>query len=137
MNSEKFLTRRIFAGFIDYTIILSISFIYISIFGKMNDDGEYSVTGIKTLPILVFWFIYLCLIETFLNATLGNYIVKLKPVDLNTGKEINLKQSFLRHCVDIIDMFAFGIVAIIIIKNSEKSQRLGDLLAKTKVVKVQ
>ncbi len=137
MNSEKFLTRRIFAGFIDYTIILSISFIYISIFGKINDDGEYSVTGIKTLPIVLFWFTYLCLIETFLNATLGNYIVKPKPVDLNTGKEINLKQSFLRHCVDIIDMFAFGIVATIIIKNSEKSQRLGDLLAKAKVVKVQ
>ena len=62
--------------------------------------------------------------------------MKLKPVDLNTEKNIDFKQSFLRHLLDPIDMSLFGLVGIIIIKNSPESQRLGDLLAKTKVIKL-
>jgi len=135
LKTEKFITRRIIAGLIDYTIILSVTYCYIYIFGEMNSDGEYSVNGIKTFPIILFWLIYICGIELTLDSTLGNYIVKLKPVDLETESKITFKQSFLRHIVDPVDMFFFGIVAIITIKNSNESQRLGDLLAKTKVLK--
>ena len=136
MNTEKHLIRRIFAGIIDYSIVLTLTYIYILIFGEKNDTGEYSVNGLKTIPIFIFWFIYFCIIETALNATFGNFLLKLKPVDLKTEKNITLKQSFLRHLMDPIDMFFFGLVAIIIIKNSQESQRLGDLLAKTKVLKL-
>lgn len=83
---------------------------------------------------MLFWFVYLCVIETTCSSTLGNFIVQLKPVDLQTGNKITLKQSFLRHIVDVLDMFFFGLVAFIIIKSSNESQRLGDLLAKTKVI---
>lgn len=71
-----------------------------------------------------------------MKSTFGNYVVGLKPVDLKTEKNINFKQSFLRHIVDLLDMMFFGIVAIVIIRNSKESQRLGDLLAKTEVVKI-
>lgn len=135
MSTEKFITRRILAGLIDYTIIFALTYFYIYQFGEINSEGAYSVSGIKTFPIVIFWFIYICVIETTLNSTLGNYIVGLQPIDLITENKINLKQSFLRHIVDILDMFFFGLIAIITIKNSKESQRLGDLLAKTKVVK--
>lgn len=135
MNNQKFIFRRIIAGLIDYSMFFVMTYLYIYKFGEINSDGEYSVNGIRTIPILIFWFLYFCVIETTLNATLGNYIVKLKPVGIHNNENINLKQSFLRHIVDSIDMFLFGIVAIIIIKNSNESQRLGDLLAKTKVIK--
>jgi len=136
LNPNKFITKRIIAGIIDYTVIFSATFIYISQFGELNSEGAYSVNGIKTIPVFLFWLIYICGIETILNSTLGNYIVKLKPIDLKTGRNITFKQSFLRHIVDIIDMQFLGLVAIIIIKNSSENQRLGDLLAKTKVVKI-
>ena len=136
MKTEKFITRRIIAGFIDYTIIFSLTAFYIFQFGEMNSEGAYTVNGIKVFPIIIFWLIYICGIETLLDSTLGNYIVGLKPVDLNTESKITFKQSFLRHIVDTIDMSFFGLVAIIIIKNSNESQRLGDLLAKTKVIKI-
>ena len=134
MTNEKFIFRRFLAGFIDYSIILGVIYYYIYTFGSLNPEGEYSVTGIETFPIMLFWFVYLCLVETTLNSTLGNFIVRLKPVDLQTENKITLKQSFLRHIVDVLDMIFFGLVAIIIIKNSNESQRLGDLLAKTKVI---
>lgn len=134
MKNKKFIFRRFLAGLIDYSIILVSSYYYIYIFGSINNEGGYSVTGIKTFPIMVFWFVYLCVIETTLSSTIGNFIIQLKPVDLQTGSRITLKQSFLRHIADALDMFFFGLVAIIIIKNSDESQRLGDLLAKTKVI---
>ena len=136
MKSEKFITRRIIAGIIDYSIIFAITSFYIYQFGEINSEGAYSVSGIKTFPIIIFWLLYICGTELTLDSTLGNYIAGLKPVDLETESKINFKQSFLRHILDIIDMFFFGLVAIIIIKNSSESQRLGDLLAKTKVVKI-
>ena len=91
---------------------------------------------LKVFSDKLFWILYFCLIETSLNATLGNYFLNLKPVDIKTENNVTFKQSFLRHLVDPIDMFFFGIVAIIIIKNSKESQRLGDLLGQTKVIKV-
>lgn len=134
MKNEKFIFRRYIAGFIDYSIILILTYFYIYNFGSSNNEGEYSVNGIKTFPIIIFWFVYFCIIEITFNSTLGNFIVRLKPIDLQTGNKIKLKQSFLRHIVDFLDMFFFGLIAIIIIKNSNESQRLGDLLAKTKVI---
>ncbi|SFJ76797.1 RDD family protein [Myroides guanonis] len=136
MNSEKFITRRIIAGIIDYTIIFSLTSLYIYIFGESDSEGTYNVSGIRTFPIFIFWLIYICIVEITLKSTLGNYIVGLKPIDLQTEKSINFKQSFLRHIVDLVDMMFFGIVAIMVIKNSKESQRLGDLLAKTKVVRI-
>ncbi|UOE42194.1 RDD family protein [Chryseobacterium suipulveris] len=136
MKKEKYLISRIIAGVIDYSIVLTLTCIYIFTFGEKNELGEYSVNGLKAIPIFIFWFFYFCVIESTLNSTLGNYLMKLKPVDLNTEKNIDFKQSFLRHLLDPIDMSLFGLVGIIIIKNSPESQRLGDLLAKTKVIKL-
>lgn len=136
MNSPKFLLRRIIAGLIDYFIIFSLILFYILYFGEENSEGEYSVNGVKAVPIFLFWFVYVCIVETTLHSTLGNYLLSLKPVDDKTEQNISLKQSVLRHIVDPIDMFCFGLVAIITITNSPESKRLGDLLAKTKVVRI-
>lgn len=135
MNQEKYILRRVLAALIDYTIIIFITFFYLKNFGELNNEGAYSVSGLKTLPIIIFWFVYFCVFETVLNSTLGNLIVGLKPIDINTKKNVTIKQSFLRHLVDPIDMMFFGLIGIILIKNSETNQRLGDILAKTKVVK--
>nr|WP_314490445.1 RDD family protein [uncultured Chryseobacterium sp.] len=136
MRKEKFLFRRITAGLIDYAVIFSVIFVYIQYFGEVNSEGEFYVSGIKVLPVFIFWFLYNCVIEVNLQSTFGNYLVQLKPVDEKTELDITIKQSFLRHLVDPIDMFFFGLVAIIIITSSPESKRLGDLLAKTKVVKI-
>lgn len=136
MRKEKFLFRRIIAGLIDYAVIFSVIFFYIQYFGEVNQEGEFYVSGVKVLPVFIFWFLYNCVIEVNLQSTFGNYVVQLKPVDEKTELEITIKQSFLRHLVDPIDMFFFGLVAIIIITGSPESKRLGDLLARTKVVKI-
>lgn len=38
--------------------------------------------------------------------------------------------------MDPVDMFAFGLVAIVTISNTERKQRVGDIWARTVIVKM-
>lgn len=105
--------------------------------GKPDSEGKYHLTGLPALLPTLFWFIFTVLMEQLTGATLGNGIMSLKPVhEKGANNKPDFFQSLKRHLLDPIDMFFFGIPAIIAIKNTPKKQRLGDLWAKTVVVKV-
>ncbi len=103
-------------------------------FGEETPEGGYHTEGLKSLPILIFWFLYFVLIEAYQGATLGHKALNLLVLNVADRKSITLTQAFKRHILDFIDIFYFGIPAIIAIKNTDKKQRLGDLWAKTIVV---
>lgn len=72
------------------------------------------------------------MIEAYYGATLGHQGFYLRVLSLNR-KNIGFKQALKRHLLDLIDFF-YGIPAIIVIKNSDRHQRIGDLWARTIVV---
>jgi len=75
--------------------------------------------------------------ETGFGGTLGNSIVGLKAIPMTgVNRKLTLSESFKRHILDPIDMTLLGLIAIIVIKNTAKNQRVGDLWAKTIVVKM-
>ena len=132
------LRIRFFAGFFDYLIVNIFSFAFTFSYGELNDEGGYTITGLLSFVPILFWFATIVLVEVFLGATLGNAIVGLQPKSLNrTSEKVSFVQSFKRHSLDLIDMFPFGIIGIIAIKNTEKNQRLGDIWANTIVVKIE
>lgn len=132
------LLKRFIAGLIDYLLVYGFFFAFVYAFGEPNNEGGYSVTGILSLIPFVFWFLIIVLTEVFLGATLGNALVGLKPQSLTKSNgELSLSQSIKRHLLDPIDMFPFGLVAIITIKNTDRNQRLGDIWAKTIVTEVE
>lgn len=134
-QTPKFIIRRFFAALIDYGVVFCFTFYFILAFGTPNDQGGYSVTGILALIPSFFWFIYVVMIEVFFNATIGNTIMQLKPKSLTTNHgNLNFSQSLKRHLLDLLDMFPFGLIGLITIKNTEKNQRLGDIWAKTTVI---
>ena len=136
MKEKKYIMERAIAGFIDYSIIIAITIFYIYTFSKPDHVGTYTVTGLLALTPFLLWLIYFILIEAILGATLGHIIIGLKPVHYNTEKPITLKQAAIRHLLDPVDyFFLFGLVGIFSIYSSPKSQRVGDLLARTKVLK--
>lgn len=107
---------------------------YVMYFGEPNDEGGYSVSGIKGLPLLAFWFLYFPGMEATRGQTIGHMITGLKVVTLS-GNSVSFGQAFKRRLLDAIDIFAtFGLVAFITVKNSERNQRVGDIWAKTIVV---
>lgn len=132
------LLKRFIAGLIDYLLVYGFFFAFVYAFGEPNNEGGYSVTGILSLIPFVFWFLIIALTEVFLGATLGNALVGLKPQSLTKSNgELSLSQSIKRHLLDPIDMFPFGLIAIITIKNTDRNQRLGDIWAKTIVTEVE
>ncbi|MDA3912556.1 MAG: RDD family protein [Bacteroidales bacterium] len=127
------LKKRIFATLIDYAIFILLTFLYIMFCGEDNGKGGKSIHGLLALVVPVFYFLYFVIIEAIYGGTFGHQAFELKVLTLDR-KEISFSQAFKRHLLDLIDFFFYGIPAIIAIKNSEKHQRIGDMLAKTVVV---
>ena len=71
--------------------------------------------------------------ECIVGATIGNLIIGLKPIPIGEKeRKLTFGESFKRHFLDSLD---FSPIGYLIIKNTEKNQRIGDLWAKTIVVK--
>jgi uncharacterized RDD family membrane protein YckC len=127
------LKKRIIATILDYSIVLIPTYVYIMFFGHDNDEGGKTVDGLIALPIPIFWFIYLVVVEGFNGATLAHQALYLKVTTFDR-KEIQFTQALKRHLLDPVDIFFWGIPGLIAIKNTDKHQRLGDLWAKTIVI---
>lgn len=135
MIYRPYLLRRFIAGFVDYLLIYGFSYLFALNFGESNGNGSYSLNGIVGLVPILVWVVMTVVLEQTAGATLGNGIAGLRPLDVSGKYKPHLFQSLKRHLLDPIDMFFFGVVAIVAIKNSPKHQRLGDQWAKTIVVK--
>jgi len=136
LKTEPNIGKRIIAGFIDYLIIFIFFFIYIYAFGEPNEEGGYSVSGLLALVPIIFWGIMTVGLEVGFGGTLGNSIAGIKAIPKSgINRKLTFGESFKRHLFDPIDMFFFGLVAIVIIKNTDKNQRLGDLWGNTIVVR--
>ena len=96
---------------------------------------SFKISILTALVPVLFWFAFTVLLELLFDATLGNSIMGLKPKSLikNNG-ELSFSQSLKRHLLDPIDMFPFGLIGIMTIKNTDRNQRLGDIWAKTIVI---
>jgi len=137
IKTQPNIGNRILAGLIDYGIIYGFTFAMIFILGEPNDDGGYSLNGAPSLIPLIFWLIMTVGLESGLGGTVGNSIVGLKAIPISgQNRKLSIGQSFKRHLLDPIDMFFFGLVGIITIKNTERNQRVGDLWAKTIVIPI-
>jgi len=136
LKTQPNIGNRILAGIIDYGIIYGFTFAMIFILGEPNDDSGYSLNGAPSLIPMIFWLIMTVGLESGLGATIGNSISGLKAIPISgQNRKLTFVQSFKRHLLDPIDMFFFGLPAIITIRNTDKNQRIGDLWAKTIVVK--
>lgn len=132
-RNKKQIGKRIFAGLFDYIIIYSFLFIFVHYFGETTAEGDKQVSGLPMLIPIIFWGLMTIGAEQLFGRTLGNYAVDLKPISMENSK-LTIVQSFKRHLLDPIDMLFFGLIGILLIKNTENNQRLGDIWAKTVVI---
>jgi uncharacterized RDD family membrane protein YckC len=85
----------------------------------------------------IFWFVYFPWIESFRGQTLWKFIFRLKVLRSDYEKA-NLFDTFIKHLFDIIDFLPlYGLLGIIVASRSKLSQRIGDILARTIVVRIQ
>ena len=135
---------RILAALLDSVFMAVYVGVMLLIFGLgfartnffKNDPDQYLLIGLLillSLPITLYHF----LSETLMNGqSLGKKVLGIKVVKLD-GTQAGIGSYFLRSIMRIIDMqISNGVVALISIAVTDKSQRIGDMAAGTTVIKL-
>jgi uncharacterized RDD family membrane protein YckC len=135
------LGSRIVAGIVDYIIIAIVAGI-LSIFlivpwtmmgpGMM---GTFGAAGWFSGLMFLLWLIYFTYFEGTSGQSIGKKFTHIKVIK-EDGSRCDFGSALVRSILRIIDHLPFlYILGIILIAATEKKQRLGDMLAKTIVVK--
>jgi uncharacterized RDD family membrane protein YckC len=131
--------QRTIAFIIDYTIYFTIVYLYIDLFGieETDEDGNIKkvVKDLLVLPLILIWFILLPILEGTMNQTFGKKSVGIMVISTDRKDDFGIIKAIKRRCLDWFELNFFGVVAYFVSKNSPMHQRIGDILAKTVVVK--
>lgn len=124
---------RILAFMIDFFVFWLIAMV-VGIFYGEPIENEIGV-HLKGVPALFMFFIGFCLwpiSEGFFGKTIGKGFLNLKVVSDNYD-DIGFKKAFIRFFFGFIDyMFLMGLIIACTNKNKK---RIGDIVAKTIVIK--
>ena len=127
------LLDGVFIGIYVVIIVLMCIQLGFNYFYESNQYLAATLMIILSLPVILYHF----LSETFMNGqSLGKKVVKIKVVKLD-GTQAGIGSYMLRSLLRIIDIQLLnGLVALICVAASDKSQRLGDMAAGTTVIKM-
>lgn len=116
------LSSALFSMMADYT-------------GMLNAWANVALWGTFAFLNFIISIMYFTYFEGTTGQTPGKRAMNIKVVTEN-GKKLTTADALIRTILRIIDSIAFYLLGLIIILVTEKKQRLGDVLAKTIVVKV-
>lgn len=124
--------ERMVAAILDYITLGVYSFIISFIIGLLEIES-FAIILLLISPII---FYSLVLESTQQGQTLGKAIMKIKVVNVN-GSHPSFGSYFLRWIFRIVDvLMLFGGIGTLTIILNGKGQRLGDIAAKTMVVRI-
>ena len=131
---------RVAAAIIDFfintivTTIISLPFGVATFFMQNGTDfnAGYSLSTLPTLLSILIWFLQFPLMEGITGQTIGKKLIRIKVVKEDYAPT-TVGISFVRHFFDGID--CFFLIGLIIASLNKKNQRIGDLVARTLVVK--
>ncbi len=121
---------RIGAFLIDIIVLFSASSIFISLLAEVIPYTEYLISA----PLFLFYFL---VSEIVLDGqSIGKKAADLKVIKIS-GKQPTLGDYVIRWLFSFIDFYlTLGLMAIFMIKTTRQSQRLGDLIAGTTVIRM-
>ena len=124
---------RAIAVIIDTVLLMFLGYLIAKMTGQTTGDG-FNLQGGSAF----FWFLiamaYYVIMEATSGGTLGKKAMGIRVVRADGGA-ISWQAAIIRNLLRIIDGFAFYLVGAIIVWVSKSKQRLGDIAAKTLVVK--
>ena len=131
---RRYFLLRSIAAAIDCSVLTGLCFAYIYHFGT-ETDGSYEVNGCgHVLALFALWVAWLPLPEAVFGKTFGKWACDLRVVKANDGAPITVGQAFARRMLDVADWSFFGLVGFVVAKTNPLNQRVGDLVAKTRVI---
>ena len=95
--------KRFASAALDYLVIFTAFFLYVSTFGEPNAAGGKTVTGIAaTVPFFI-WFCWLVIPEVIFGTTPGHYINGLKIISMD-GSKPRFTQAMRRRLCDAVEI---------------------------------
>jgi uncharacterized RDD family membrane protein YckC len=79
--------------------------------------------------------LYYVLLEGLTGRTVGKLVTGIRVIDAQTGGVPGLLSGLLRTVLRLIDGIFAYLVGFIVVLNSDRRRRLGDMAAKTLVVR--
>lgn len=124
---------RILAFLLDRLILVAYTIFILALF----INAKMEVAWIWILMLGLPWLFYHLLFEVFMNGqSPGKRVMKIKVVRLD-GTPLTIGNYLMRWVFSFIDYYVLGgVIAILIIVIGGMGQRLGDLVARTSVVKL-
>jgi len=124
---------RILANLIDGFIKAAYYIILILILGIGGGESNEWILVLIGLPVIF----YNLLSDLFLSGqTFGKMVMKIRVVKIDGG-ELNFGACFIRWVFRIVDiMMTYGVCAVLTVILGGKGQRVGDIAAKTAVLKI-
>jgi uncharacterized RDD family membrane protein YckC len=126
--------NRILAFLIDFALFVVWALVILAVLSSINDDISKSIVYILMyLPVIFYYLIF----EIFFNGqSIGKIALKIRVMKLD-GTTPSVSAYLLRWAFILVDfMIGFGCLAVILISFTKNSQRLGDIVAGTTVVKL-
>jgi len=133
--------ERILAFFLDnlvkvaYIIVVYyIFFYYLGINKWMESMDRWSSASVQIFFYFPVMFYSLLFESLFEGQTIGKRLLKMKVVKID-GYQASFGDYLMRWVMRVIDVnFSFGIVGLVSVVTSKKSQRIGDMAAGTSVI---
>lgn len=130
------LGERMIAIGIDYIIIITYVYLSILLLSAFNflEGDLWDSMGLISLILLPAFFYPLYMEILFHGQTVGKIITKTKVVKVD-GTRATSYEYFIRWTLSIVDVWLFsGMVGLVSIIATKKSQRVGDIAANTTVI---
>ena len=130
--------RRVVATLVDSLVFGVLSSVLASVFGLKKAPSGFALTRLSiqgSLWLVVLVVLYYVLLEGLLGRTVGKMVTGIRVVDAETGGRPGLQSGFVRTLLRLIDGLFGYLVGLIVVVNSDRRRRLGDMAAKTLVVR--
>jgi uncharacterized RDD family membrane protein YckC len=135
--NTQVIWRRIFATIIDGIVLGAIVRTLGSIFDVDVPSTSFDMTTLSfggSLLTAAVVLVHYVTLEGYFGRTLGKLLLGIRVVDEN-GNRPGFLSALVRTLLRIIDGLAGYLVGVIIAANSKNQRRLGDMAAKTLVVR--
>src|SRR5690348_9808541 len=133
---------RIVAVIIDTILIFVVSLVIVIplllLGGFFGFFGSYAFVffGPITLLSWLLWLLYFTYFESTSGQTLGKQLMNIRVVDETTMQHLDFARSFVRNILRIVDWLPFFyLIGFILIATNSKKQRIGDMAARSIVIK--
>ena len=126
------LGERILAWLADIVIVVGYVLLASWALGELGAQSEWLAILVVALPVLLY---HLAFEVFFEGRTPGKMALRLRVARVD-GAQPTLGQYLLRWLLRLVDVtFTSGTVAVVAIAVTQRSQRLGDIVAGTTVIK--